>query len=148
MMDMSVHYNKDGQLTIKLQKNKDFDFVILEDLVWNKRINLLEENYTFDYFESDGDYPFKLYFEPWALESVNETDIEIYYYPESLVVRSRKQIEQAVISIYDLAGKTALQFDVEDFYYFEKPIQLPTGHYIVQFRNADLILNKKILVRH
>jgi len=147
MMDMSVLNNKDGQLTIKLQKNKDFDFVVLEDLIWNKRIDLLEEDYTFDYFVSDGDYPFKLYFEPWALEPINESDIDMYYYLETLIIRSRKQVEYADVYIYDLAGKLSLDFKMENSFYFEKDINLPGGHYIAQFISGDLVINKKVFVR-
>jgi hypothetical protein len=147
IMDMAVKAEKDGTYTIQKLKNKDFDFVVLEDLIWNKRINLLEEDYTFDYFVSDGDYPFKLYFEPWALEPLNESDIDMYYYPETLVIRSRKQVEYADVYIYDLAGKLSLDFKIEDTFYFEKDIDLPTGHYIVQFRTTDVAINEKILVR-
>lgn len=147
IMDMAVKAEKDGTYNIQKLKNKDFDFVLLEDLLRNKRINLLEEEYSFDYFVSDGDYPFKLYFEPWALEPVNESDIDMYYYPETLVIRSRKQVEYADVYIYDLAGKLSLDFKMENSFYFEKDIDLPTGHYIVQFRTADVVINEKILVR-
>jgi len=147
IMDMAVKAEKDGTYTIQKLKNKEFDFVVLEDLIWNIRINLLEEDYTFDYFVSDSDYPFKLYFEPWALEPVNETDIDMYYFLETLIIRSRKQVEYADVYIYDLAGKLSLDFKMENSFYFEKDINLPGGHYIAQFISGDLVINKKIFVR-
>ncbi|NOR87303.1 MAG: hypothetical protein GQ527_06810, partial [Bacteroidales bacterium] len=132
LMDLAVQAGQDGSFTMSIDKNIGFDFVVLEDLIWKKKIDLLEQDYTFDYFTSDGDYPFKLYFKPWALEPVNETDLEVYYYPESIVVRSRKQVASAYITFFDLSGKRVLEFLVQDFHYFEKPISLPVGHYIVQ----------------
>jgi hypothetical protein len=147
MMDMFVSAEEDGNYTISIDKKKGFDFVVLEDLIWNKRIDLLEQDYSFDYFVSDGDYPFKLYFKDWALEPVSEEDIQIYYYPESIVVRSRKQIELAEITFYDLAGRIALDLVARDFHYFEEPVRLPVGHYIVQVRTGELVVNKKVLVR-
>jgi hypothetical protein len=146
IMDMAVKAEKDGTYTIQKLKNKDFDFVVLEDLIWNKRINLLEEEYSFDYFVSDGDYPFKLYFEPWALEPVNESDIDIYFYSESLIIRSRKEVEYADVFIYDMMGKLSLDFKMENSFFFKEEVHLPTGHYIAQFRTKDVVINRKIWV--
>lgn len=147
MMDLFVSSEEDGNFSISIEKNEGFHYLVLEDLIWKKRINLLEEDYSFDYFTSDGDYPFKLYFSKWALEPVTEEDVQIYYYPESIVVRSNKQIETAQIVFYDLAGRITLELQANDFYYFEEPMQLPVGHYIVQLRTSDLVVNKKVLVR-
>ena len=147
LMDLAVLACEDGTYTLSIDKNQGFDFVILEDLIWKKRIDLLQQDYSFEYLISDGDYPFKLYFKPWALESVNESDIEIYYYPESIVVRSRKQIDYAYITFYDLSGRIALQLEARDFHHYEQPISLPVGHYIVQVRTGDLVVNRKVLVR-
>jgi len=147
MMDLSVKAIADGTYKISIPSHTGFDFVVLEDLIWNKRIDLLKEDYSFDYFTSDGNYPFKLYFKPWALQPVEEADIDIYYYPESLVIRSRKQIEYAEITFYDLAGRVVYKFHEENFFYIEKPISLPVGHYIVQLRSNNLVINRKVLVR-
>lgn len=147
MMDLAVKCESNGSFTISIDSNMGYDYLMLEDLIWNKRINLLEESYTFDYFTSDGNYPFKLYFADWVLQPVEEGDIEVYYYPESIVVRSRKMIKQADIIFYDLAGKAVLSFTKNDFFKFEKAISLPTGHYIVQVRTADVVKNTKVLIR-
>jgi len=147
MMDLFVESGEAGNYTISVGKHQGFGFLVLEDLIWKKRIDLLKQDYTFEYFVSDGQYPFKLYFSQWALEPVVEDDIQIYYYPESIVIRSKKQIEQADIIFYDLAGRKALEFEARDFHYFEKPIQLPAGHYIVQLRSGNLVTNKKVLIR-
>ena len=147
MMDLSVKAKTDGTYKISIPSHTGFDFVVLEDLIWNKRIDLLKEDYSFDYFTSDDNYPFKLYFKPWALEPVEEADIDIYYYPENLVIRSRKQIEYAEITFYDLAGRVAYEFHEGNFFHIEKPISLPVGHYIVQLRSNDLVINRKVLVR-
>lgn len=147
MMDLFVSSGKEGNYTISIDKNKGFHYLVLEDLIWKKRVNLLEEDYSFDYFISDGNYPFKLYFNKWGLEPVTEEDVHIYYYPESIVVRSNKQIETAQIVFYDLSGRVALELQVHDFHYYEEAIQLPVGHYIVQLRTGDLVMNKKVLVR-
>ena len=147
MMDLSVKCASNGTFTISIDSNMGYDYLMLEDLIWNKRINLLEESYTFDYFTSDGNYPFKLYFSDWVLQPVEEGDIDIYYYPESIVVRSRKLIKQADIIFYDLAGKAVLSFTENDFFKFEKAISLPTGHYIVQVRTANVVKNTKVLIR-
>jgi len=56
-------------------------------------------------------------------------------------------VEYADVYIYDLEGKLSLDFKMENTFYFEKDIDLPTGHYIVQFRTADVVINEKILVR-
>ncbi len=92
-------------------------------------------------------YPFKLYFTPWVLEPIEEADIQMYYYPEYLVVKSRKQVKQAEITFYDLAGRAVLEFNEQNFFHLEKPINIPAGHYIVQLRSGDLVMNEKILVR-
>ncbi|NPD45909.1 choice-of-anchor tandem repeat GloVer-containing protein [Lentimicrobium sp. S6] len=147
MMDLSVKCQSNGTFTISIDSNMGYDYLILEDLIWNKRINLLEESYTFDYFTSDGNYPFKLYFTDWVLQPVEEGDIEVYYYPESIVVRSRKMIKQADIIFYDLAGKAVMTYTENDFFKFEKAISLPTGHYIVQVRTDDVVKNTKVLIR-
>jgi len=65
------------------------------------------------------------------------------HYPESIVVTSRKQIETAEITFFDLAGRVVEQYTVQNFFRFEKAIKLPTGHYIVQLRASDLVVNKK-----
>lgn len=147
MMDLFVLSGEDETLKIELAENNGFDFLVLEDLIWNTRIDLLKNDYSFDYFKSDGHYPFKLYFTPWALEPIEEVDIQMYYYPEFLVIKSRKPIDYAEITLYDLAGRAVLEFHEQDFYYIKKPIHIPTGHYIAQFRSGDLVVNKKILVR-
>ena len=147
IMDLSVKATVDGTYKISIPSHVGFDFVVLEDLIWNKRIDLLEDDYSFDYFVDDGNYPFKLYFSPWALQPVEEADIDIYYYPENLVIRSRKQIDYAEITFYDLAGRVAYEFHEENFFRIEKPISLPVGHYIVQLRSNDLVVNRKVLVR-
>lgn len=147
MLDMALQVSDNGIYKILIESNIGFDYVVLEDLIWNKKINLLKEDYSFEYFTSDGNYPFKLYFSDWALQALEESDIEIYYYPESIVVRSRKQVSFAEITFFDLAGREALQFYERDFFLIEKPINLPTGHYIVQLRSNDLVINKKILIR-
>ncbi len=148
MMNLFVEAKKGGEYTINVGNHEGCDFLVLEDLIWGKRIDLLKENYTFDYFTTDVDYPFKLYFSQWGMEPVTEDDIYIYYYPESIVVRSKKQIEQANIIFYDLAGRKVLEFEEQDFHYFEKPIQLPGGHYIVQLRTKDVVVSTKVLVRN
>lgn len=147
MMDLSVKCKSNGSFTISVDSNLGYSYLVLEDLIWNKRINLLEEDYQFDYFASDGNYPFKLYFTDWVLQPVEEGDIEIYYYPESIVVRSRKMIKQADIIFFDLAGKAVLSYTENDFFKFEKAISLPTGHYIVQVRTANVVKNTKVLIR-
>lgn len=147
MMDLALKSNTDGTYTISIDSNMGYDYLVLEDLIWNKRINLLEESYSFDYFSSDENYPFKLYFTDWVLQPLEEGDIEVYYYPESIVVRSRKMIKQADIIFYDLAGKAVLSYTENDFFKFEKAISLPTGHYIVQVRNANVVKNAKVLIR-
>lgn len=147
MLDMALQVSDNGIYKILIESNIGFDYVVLEDLIWNKKINLLKEEYSFEYFTSDGNYPFKLYFSDWALQPLEESDVEIYYYPESIVVRSRKQVSFAEITFFDLAGREAFQFYEKDFFLIEKPINLPTGHYIVQLRSHDLVINKKILIR-
>lgn len=147
LMDLAVNSREDGKYTLSIEENAGFEFVVLEDLIWNKRIDLLKEDYSFDYFTSDGDYPFKLYFTPWALEPAKEDDIQIYYYPESIVVHSRKQIDHAILHFFDLAGKEVLELQLENFRHYEKAISLPFGHYIVQLKSGDLVVNKKVLVR-
>ena len=148
MMDLSVKCQSNGTFTISIDSNMGYEYLVLEDLIWKKRINLLEESYTFDYFASDGNYPFKLYFTDWVLQPVEESDIEVYYYPESIVVRSRKMVEQAEIIFYDLTGKAVLSYTENDFFKFEKAISLPTGHYIVQVRTPSFVKNTKVLIRH
>ncbi|NPD45806.1 hypothetical protein [Lentimicrobium sp. S6] len=148
MMDLFVEAGVNGNYTISIDKNIGFDYLVLEDLIWKTRHNLLEEDYSFDYFTSDGDYPFKLYFSEWGTQPVEAGDIQIYYYPESIVVRSSKQIEQAIIVFYDLMGRPVLEFNEQDFHYFEHPVSLPVGHYIVQLRSKDVVVNTKVLVRH
>lgn len=148
MMDLFMEANEEGSYTISIEKKKDFDFVVLEDLIWNTRINLLEQDYSFDYFISDEHYPFKLYFNDWGMQPVEAADIQIYYYPESIVVKSRKQIDEADIIFYDLAGRIALKLKARDFHHFEQEVNLPTGHYIVQLRSGEVLVNKKVLVRH
>lgn len=147
MLNLAVRSGTTANYTLGIEKLDQFDFVVLEDLILHKKTNLLEEDYTFKYFTSDGNYPFKLYFQPWVLEPLEESDIEMYYYPESIVVQSRKQIKIAEITFFDLAGRVAGQYVVKNFFRFEKPVDLPTGHYVVQLRTSDLIVNKKILVR-
>ncbi|NPD85916.1 T9SS type A sorting domain-containing protein [Lentimicrobium sp. L6] len=147
MMNLFVQMGTDGNMNIKLSENHGFDFLVLEDLIWHTRTDLLEDDYQFDYFTSDGYYPFKLYFKSWVLEPLEEADIQMYYYPEYLVVKSRKQVKQADIIFYDLAGRVVLEFSEQNFFYIEKPIQIPAGHYIVQLRSGDLVINEKVLVR-
>ncbi len=147
MMDLFVQMGSDGNMKIKLSENHGFDFLVLEDLIWHTRTDLLEDDYEFDYFTSDGHYPFKLYFKPWVLEPIEEADIQMYYYPEFLVVKSRKQVKNADITFYDLAGRVVLEFSEQNFFHIEKPIHIPAGHYIVQLRSGDLVVNQKILVR-
>ncbi len=147
MIDLAFKALKNGNYTLSIGGNEGFDFVVLEDLIWHKKIDLLKENYSFDYFTTDGAYPFKLYFEPWVLEPLNESDVEMYFYPESIVVNSRKQIERAEIILFDLAGRAVEQFNPQNFFRFEQPVSLPTGHYILQLRSGEFVLNRKILVR-
>lgn len=147
MMDLFVEAGVNGNYTISINESIGFGYVVLEDLIWKTRHNLLEEDYSFDYFISDGHYPFKLYFSEWGTQPVEAGDIQIYYYPESIVVRSNKQIEQANIIFYDLMGRAVLEFNEQDFHYFEHPISLPVGHYIVQLRSNDVVVNTKVLVR-
>ncbi len=147
IMDLAVEAKTAGTYTLSIAHKTGFDFVVLEDLIWHKKIDLLKENYSFDYFTTDGAYPFKLYFEPWVLEPLNESDVEMYFYPESIVVNSRKQIKRAEITLFDLAGRVVEQFSPQNFFRFEQPVNLPTGHYILQLRSGDLVLNRKILVR-
>lgn len=147
MLDMAVSAYENGNYSISVHENINFDFLVLEDLILHTKTNLLKENYEFKYFTSDGNYPFKLYFKDWVLKPLEESDVEIYYYPESIVVRSTKQIETAEITIFDLAGRVAKQYQAQNFFKFEKPIYLPSGHYIVQLRTNDIVVNTKILVR-
>lgn len=147
MLDMAIQVSDNGIYTVGIERNIGFDYLVLEDLIWEKKINLLEGDYSFEYFKSDGYYPFKLYFSEWAIQPIEESDIEIYYYPERLVVRSKKQVGSAEINIFDLAGRKSLTFKEKNFFFIEKPIPLPTGHYIVQLRSGELMVHKKILVR-
>jgi len=146
-LDLGVVVSDHGTYTLSIERSIGFDYLILEDLIWERKVNLLKEEYTFEYFTSDGNYPFKLYFSDWAIQPLEESDIEIYYYPENIVINSRKQVHFAEITFYDLAGRIAFKFQEEDFFRIERPIALPTGHYIVQLRSNNLIINKKILVR-
>lgn len=147
MMNLFVQMGTDGNMKIKLLQNNGFDYLVLEDLIWHTRTDLLIEDYQFDYFTSDMHYPFKLYFKPWILEPIKEADIQMYYYPKFLVVKSRKQVKQADITFFDLAGRTVLEFSEQNFFHIEEPIHIPVGHYIVQLRSGDLVVNEKILVR-
>jgi hypothetical protein len=147
MLDMGVLGEYNTSFKLSIDENINFDFVVLEDLILNTKTDLLQEDYSFDYFTSDGNYPFKLYFKDWVLQPLEEADVEIYYYPESVVVRSKKQVDVAEITFFDLAGRVAEQYVARNFFVFEKPVDLPTGHYIVQLRTSDLVVNKKILVR-
>jgi hypothetical protein len=147
MLDMAVLAGVNGSYTLSIDQNVGFDFVVLEDEILHTRTNLLEEDYSFDYFTSDGNYPFKLYFKDWVLQPLQESDVEIYYYPESIVVRSKKQVEVAEITFIDLAGRVAEQYVARNFFKFEQAVDLPSGHYIVQLRTSNLVVNKKILVR-
>jgi len=147
MMDLFVESGNNGNYTISVDKHQGFDFLVLEDLIWNKRIDLLEQDYNFDYFVSDGHYPFKLYFSEWAMQAVADEDVQIYYYPESIYVRSSKQIDDAQILFYDLAGRVVLELQAHDFHYFEKHIDLVGGHYIVQLKTGDLVVNRMIWVQ-
>lgn len=146
MLDMSVLAGLDGEYSVSIDQAVGFDFVVLEDLILNAKTDLIKNSYRFEYFTSDENYPFKLYFQPWVLESLDESDVEIYYYPESIVVTSRKQIEIAEITFFDMAGRIAEQYVVKNFFHFEKPVVLPTGHYVAQLRTGDLVINKKIWV--
>ncbi len=146
-LDLFVLAGYNGRFNIHLDEKNNIDFLVLEDLIWNTRTDLLQDDYSFDYFESDGQYPFKLYFEPWALEPLEDVDINMYYYPEFLVVNSRKQVDYAEITFYDLAGRAALEFQESHFIHLQKAINLPGGHYIVQFRSGEVVLNRKVLVR-
>jgi hypothetical protein len=147
MIDLAVLAGLRGEYTLSVDKNIGFEFIILEDLIWQRKIDLLKENYSFEYFESDGHYPFKIYFKSWVLEPLTEGDVFIYYYPENIVIESRKQIKNAQIMFYDLSGREAYSFTAEYFFRLEKPIHLPTGHYIVQLSTSETVVNKKILVR-
>ena len=147
MLDMAVLAGVNGSYTLSIDQNVGFDFVVLEDEILHTRTNLLEEDYSFDYFTSDGNYPFKLYFKDWVLQPLEESDVEIYYYPESIVVRSKKQVEVAEITFIDLAGRVAEQYVARNFFKFEQAVDLPSGHYVVQLRTSNLVVNKKILVR-
>lgn len=147
VMDLFVQAAIDGIFTLSVDKNVGFDFVVLEDLIWDTKIDLLNQDYPFEYFTTDEQYPFKLYFNKEALNPPSEGDIQIYYYPESIVVKSSKLIDFAYITFYDLAGRVALELEAKDFVYFEKPVILPVGHYIVQLRSADFTVNHKVLVR-
>lgn len=147
MMNLFVNSSVDGEYSIHVNKHDTYSFLVLEDLIWRKRIDLLKQDYSFEYFTSDGDYPFRLYFSQWGLDPVSEEDVQIYYYPESIVVKSRKQIEHAEIVFYDLVGREALTLIAQDFHHYKQAIQLPAGHYIVQLRTGELITNTKILVR-
>lgn len=146
LLDLFVEAAERGTYTISVDKHDGFDFLVLEDLIWNKRIDLLEQDYSFEYFESDGQYPFKLYFNEWALEPVDEADILIYYYLGSVYVKSNKQIEFAQILFYDMTGRVVHSFSAKDFHYLERAIDLAAGHYIVQLRTRDVTKNRMIWV--
>lgn len=147
MMSLFVNSSEDGEFSIHVNEDEALDFLVLEDLIWRKRIDLLKQDYSFEYFTSDGDYPFRLYFNQWGIDPVSEEDVQIYYYLESIVVKSKKQIERTEIVFYDLVGREALVLMAQDFHHFKQAIQLPAGHYVVQLRTGDLISNTKILVR-
>jgi hypothetical protein len=147
MLDMAVIVRSNGNYRVSIAENKGFDFVVLEDLILNTKTDLLKQDYTFSYFTTDGHYPFRLYFKDWAIRPLEEADVEIYYYPESIVVQSRKQIDQAEIRFFDMAGRKVQTYNAKNFTRFEKPVSLSAGHYVVQLRTSDLVVNKKILVR-
>lgn len=146
MLDMAVLVGIGGTYGISIDENVNFDFVVLEDLILGTRTNLLEEDYSFEYFISDGNYPFKLYFKEWALEPLEEADVHMYFYLDRLTVSSRKQVKNAQITFYDLVGRVVLEFNEQDFFDLEKQVDIPAGHYIVQFRSGDVVENLKIFV--
>jgi len=146
MLDFAVYAGVEGDFNISISENVNFDFVYLEDLILGTKTNLMDEDYNFQYFLSDGNYPFKLYFKPWVIEPLEETDIEMYFYLDRLVVSSRKQIDYANIKFYDMSGKVAFEFDEQNFFQFEKLVNISGGHYIVQLRSGDVVSNLKVFV--
>jgi hypothetical protein len=143
-VNLGVWAGVDAHFTISIEENINFEFVVLEDLILNQRTDLLEEDYTFKYFTTDLNYPFKLYFKEWFLVPPDNDDIEVFYFPDQLTVRSKKLIDIAEITIFDLAGREALQFVEKDFFVLEKNILLPEEHYIVRVRNN--YFNKRIKI--
>ena len=146
MLDLGVSVGLEGMYSISIDEALNFDFVVLEDLILHTKTDLLKEDYNFKYFTSDGNYPFRLYFKKWAQEPLNESDIDMYFYLDKLVLSSRKQIEKADIVIYDLVGRAVLEFQEQDFFYFEEKVDIPAGHYVVQVRSNDFVKNLKIFV--
>jgi hypothetical protein len=147
MLDLSVLAPERGHYKISIAENNNFDFVVLEDLILHTKTDLLKENYAFEYFPTDGNYPFKLYFKDWVLEPLEEGDIQMYFYLNRLVLSSKKQIQSADITFYDLVGRVALEFKEQNFFQIEKLVDIPAGHYIVQVRSREVIKNLKIFVR-
>jgi len=77
---------------------------------------------------------------------LEESEIQIYYSQERLIIQSKEYINQAQMNIFDMSGRLVYEMVEHDFSRIEKLVHLRTGVYVVQVKTDTKIMSEKILV--
>lgn len=75
-----------------------------------------------------------------------ESQLHIYCHNTKLQIKSKEQVLEAQIFIFDLSGRLVYEFSEHDFTHISRSLYLAPGGYVVQIRSMELNESHKILV--
>jgi hypothetical protein len=138
--------NHGGEMTITASRTESIDQVWLEDLLTNEYIDLKQQDsYTFTSAAEDTPERFIVHFSnaPTALEEVEDTFLQGYYFQNELVIKGLKEKDiNSTISIVDLQGRILQRATVTQAPEMHIPVNLSDGVYLAKLQGERTITVK------
>jgi 5'-nucleotidase len=144
-LPMAFTSETEGLYTIKAIEASDFTSVQLEDLVTGETVNILDEDYTFNYQTGSTVDRFVLHFAPVGIEENSQEDVRIYSFADRVYVH----VEDAAntqVNVYNLLGQQVLGEQAENGMNVIRVTE-NSGYYIVEVVSATSVKTAKVFIQ-
>jgi hypothetical protein len=137
----------DGNLfTIDLTENIPGQTIYLTDTKTNQTVNLTDNSYTFSAEAGDNADRFVLHFGVVGVdEKSDDTNIQAWYSNGQLYIQNLNQTVQ--MNIFDVHGRNLQSTAIASTGLHSKPMNLPSGVYVVRLQYSTSVKSVKIIVR-
>ncbi len=134
---------------ISIKEAPNFAGIILEDLFNGNKVDLLKDDYVFDYATTDNANRFKLHFSFLGTEDVATAaeELKIFTNESDLIIKSKESLVNSSVQVYDIQGRMVYSTDLQSATYQRIPLSLGTGNYIVKLIGAKKVTSQKVFLK-
>ena len=139
-----------GDVTFSVSNTGDYSQLIIEDINEGKFIDLLKENYTFQYsIDEASEGRFVLHFNREILnENEPSVNINIYNRSNTIIIDSDENLIDATLVIYNISGQIVFSKQYSKINHTEVSTDLSEGVFLLELVSNNGILTKKIAVKN